>query len=54
MVDPIENRYKEEAAREKATRNLLNCIQEYQMAVRSLPPSARDVVGSLEHKDDWI
>lgn len=54
MVDPIENRYKEEAAREQATRNLWNCIQEYQMAVRSLPPSARDAVGSLKHKDDSI
>lgn len=45
MVDPIENRYKDEAAREQATRNLLNCIEEFRMGVGSLSPSARDEVG---------
>ncbi|XP_042066978.1 heat shock 70 kDa protein 16-like isoform X1 [Salvia splendens] len=44
IVDPIENRYKDEAAREQATRNLLSCIEEFQVAVGSLSPSARDAV----------
>ncbi|KAL0305925.1 UNVERIFIED_CONTAM: Heat shock protein 16 [Sesamum radiatum] len=44
MVDPIEIRYKEEEARAMATRELLNCIVEYRMAVASLPSSERDAV----------
>ncbi|KAL2473393.1 heat shock 70 kDa protein 16-like [Forsythia ovata] len=42
MVDPIEHRYKEEEARTKATRSLLNFIVEYRMAAGSLPPTERD------------
>ncbi|XP_057764831.1 heat shock 70 kDa protein 16 [Salvia miltiorrhiza] len=55
MVDPIENRYKDEAAREQATRNLLNCIKEFRMAVGSLSPSARDaVIGECNKAELWL
>ncbi|XP_047943826.1 heat shock 70 kDa protein 16 isoform X3 [Salvia hispanica] len=55
IVDPIENRYKDEAAREQATRNLLNCIEEFRVAVGSLSPSARDAVIRECHKAEmWL
>ncbi|KAL1560101.1 heat shock 70 kDa protein 16-like isoform X1 [Salvia divinorum] len=55
IVDPIENRYKDEAAREQATRNLLNCIKEFRVAVGSLSPSARDaVIGECNKAEMWL
>ncbi|KAI3466575.1 hypothetical protein Pfo_023238 [Paulownia fortunei] len=55
MVDPIDNRYKEEDARALATRNLLSCIVEYRMAVGSLPPSERDaVIGECNKAEQWL
>lgn len=44
IMDPIENRYKDEAGRAQATRNLLDCIEEYRRGVGSLSPNARDAV----------
>lgn len=46
LVDPIENRYKDEEARAQATRELLKCIVDYRMAVSSLTTYERDVVSS--------
>ncbi|KAL8032838.1 hypothetical protein ABFX02_13G123000 [Erythranthe guttata] len=55
MVVPIEDRYKEEEARALATRNLLNCLVEYRMAVRSLPPTERDaVIGECNKAEQWL
>ncbi|KAK4439333.1 Heat shock protein 16 [Sesamum alatum] len=55
MVDPIEIRYKEEEARAVATRDLLNCIVEYRMAVASLPPGERDaVIGECNKAEQWL
>ncbi|XP_011096072.1 heat shock 70 kDa protein 16 [Sesamum indicum] len=55
MVDPIEIRYKEEEARAVATRELLNCIVEYRMAVASLPSSERDaVIGECNKAEQWL
>ncbi|KAH6773814.1 heat shock protein 70 family protein [Perilla frutescens var. frutescens] len=55
MVGPIENRYKDEAARAQETRNLLKCIEEYRRAVGSLPPSARDaVIGECHKAELWL
>lgn len=44
MVDPIENRYKDEEARLQATRDLEKCIGDYRTAVNSLPPMDRESV----------
>ncbi|KAL0286223.1 UNVERIFIED_CONTAM: Heat shock protein 16 [Sesamum angustifolium] len=55
MVDPIEIRYKEEEARAVATRELLNCIVEYRMAVASLPSSERDaVIAECNKAEQWL
>lgn len=55
VVDPIENRYKEEEARAQATRNLLNCIMEYRTAADSLTPTEKDVVYSECSKAErWL
>ncbi|RZS25561.1 hypothetical protein BHM03_00058761 [Ensete ventricosum] len=49
LVDPIENRYKDEEARAQATRELLKCIVDYRMAVSSVTTYERDVVSSKCH-----
>ncbi|OIT05769.1 heat shock 70 kda protein 16, partial [Nicotiana attenuata] len=55
MVDPVENRYKEEETRAQATRNLLNSIVEYRMAAGSLPASEKDAVINECHKaEQWL
>ncbi|CAL5408372.1 unnamed protein product [Camellia sinensis] len=55
LVDPVENRYKDEDARAQATRGLLNCIVDYRMAVGSLPPSERDaVVNECNKAEQWL
>ncbi|KAK4491938.1 hypothetical protein RD792_002720 [Penstemon davidsonii] len=55
MVDPIENRYNDEEARALATRNLLNCIVEYRMAVKSLPTGEREtVIGECSKAEQWL
>ncbi|KAF2288757.1 hypothetical protein GH714_012262 [Hevea brasiliensis] len=43
LVDPIENRFKDEEARAQAKRELLNCIVEYRMHVNSLPTEDREL-----------
>lgn len=55
LVDPVENRYKDEDARAQATRGLLNCIVDYRMAVGSFPPSERDaVVNECNKAEQWL
>ncbi|KAK4398955.1 Heat shock protein 16 [Sesamum angolense] len=50
-----EIRYKEEEARAVATRELLNCIVEYRMAVASLPSSERDaVIAECNKAEQWL
>lgn len=43
----MENRFKDEEARAQATRELLNCIVEHRMAVKSLVTYERDAVSSM-------
>ncbi|XP_052181222.1 heat shock 70 kDa protein 16 isoform X3 [Diospyros lotus] len=55
LVDPIENRFKDEEARAQATRNLLNCIVEYRMAAGSLPASEKDaVLNECSKAEHWL
>ncbi|RZC65661.1 hypothetical protein C5167_009346 [Papaver somniferum] len=55
LVDPIESRYKDEEARAQATRDLLKCIVEYRMAVKSLPTCDRDVViNECNKAEQWL
>ncbi|KAK3039712.1 hypothetical protein RJ639_027053, partial [Escallonia herrerae] len=55
LVDPIENRYKDEDARAQATRSLLNCIVENRMAVESLSASEKNAVFAECHKaEEWL
>ncbi|MCL7039852.1 hypothetical protein MKW94_021061 [Papaver nudicaule] len=55
LVDPIESRYKDEEARAQATRDLLKCIVDYRMAVKSLPTSDRDVVNNeCNEAEQWL
>uniref|UniRef100_A0A5B6ZSD4 Putative heat shock protein 16 n=1 Tax=Davidia involucrata TaxID=16924 RepID=A0A5B6ZSD4_DAVIN len=55
LVDPIENRYKDEESRVQATRALLQCIVEYRMAAGSLPASERDaVINECNKAEQWL
>lgn len=44
LVDPIENRYKEEEGRAQAIRDLLKCISEHHTYADSLPPQEKELV----------
>ncbi|KAL6990790.1 hypothetical protein U1Q18_008912 [Sarracenia purpurea var. burkii] len=55
LVDPVENRYKDEEARAEATRGLLNRVVQYRMGVGSLPTSERDAVFNECNKaEQWL
>ncbi|PKA45955.1 Heat shock 70 kDa protein 16 [Apostasia shenzhenica] len=55
LVDPIESRYKDEKARAHATRDLLNCIVEYRMAVKSVANYERDaVINECNKAEHWL
>lgn len=55
LIDPIENRYKDEEARRLATRELLNCIVEHRMAVNSLPAFERDaIMEECNEAEQWL
>ncbi|KAL4628400.1 hypothetical protein ACB092_05G235800 [Castanea dentata] len=55
LVDPIENRYKEEEARARASKDLLDCITNYRMVVESLPVGERDVViDECNKAEQWL
>ncbi|XP_041028310.1 heat shock 70 kDa protein 16-like isoform X4 [Juglans microcarpa x Juglans regia] len=53
LLDPIENRYKEEEARAQASKGLLDCITEYRMLV--LPAGERDlIIGECNKAEQWL
>ncbi|KAL4201207.1 hypothetical protein AMTRI_Chr02g257470 [Amborella trichopoda] len=55
LVDPIENRFKDEEARPQAIRDLLNCIVDHRMAVQSLGTSERDaVINECNKAEQWL
>ncbi|KAF3337040.1 heat shock protein 16 [Carex littledalei] len=55
LVDPLENRCKEEEARAVATRELLNCIVGHRMAVDSLTSYERDaVLSECSKAEQWL
>ncbi|EXB50301.1 Heat shock 70 kDa protein 16 [Morus notabilis] len=55
LVDPIENRYKDEDARTEATRDLLKCIVDYRTAVDSLPPKDKElIVNECTKAEQWL
>ncbi|XWS15583.1 hypothetical protein CRYUN_Cryun34aG0013200 [Craigia yunnanensis] len=55
LVDPIENRYKDEAARVQATRDLLKCIADYRMAAGSLSSIKKDAVtDECDKAEHWL
>ncbi|KAK9155736.1 hypothetical protein Sjap_003216 [Stephania japonica] len=55
LVDPIENRYKDEEARAEATRDLLKCIVDNRMAVRELSPRDREeVINECFKAEQWL
>ncbi|XVF26029.1 hypothetical protein REPUB_Repub13aG0264800 [Reevesia pubescens] len=53
LVDPIENRYKDEEARGQATRDLLKFIADYRMAAGSLSSIKKDAVTDECNKAEW-
>lgn len=55
LVDPVENRYKDEEARAQAKRDLLNCIVEYRMSVNSLPTEDRElIINECNKAEQWL
>ncbi|KAG6692585.1 hypothetical protein I3842_10G121900 [Carya illinoinensis] len=44
LVDPIENRYKDEVARAQARRDLLNSIVDYRKSVDSIPLKDQEAI----------
>ncbi|XP_022716101.1 heat shock 70 kDa protein 16 isoform X2 [Durio zibethinus] len=53
LVDPIENRYKDEEARVQATRDLLKFIADYRMAAGSLSSIKKEAVIDECNKAEW-
>lgn len=55
LVDPIEIRYKEDEAREKARKDLLSCIADYRMKAGSLTAGERDaVIDECNKAENWL
>ncbi|KAL5548354.1 hypothetical protein UlMin_003585 [Ulmus minor] len=55
LVDPIENRYRDEDARAQATRDLLKCIEDYRMAMDSLPHKDKKLIDTECTKaEQWL
>uniref|UniRef100_A0A0E0LEQ3 Heat shock 70 kDa protein 16 n=1 Tax=Oryza punctata TaxID=4537 RepID=A0A0E0LEQ3_ORYPU len=55
LVDPIENRCKDEEVRAQATRDLLKCIVDHKMAAKSLPTPEQEAVDSECTKaEQWL
>ncbi|KAJ4703140.1 Heat shock 70 kDa protein [Melia azedarach] len=57
LVDPIENRYKDEEARAQATKDLLKCSKDYRMVVEAhtLASKVRDaVVDECTKVEQWL
>ena len=47
LVDPIENRYKDDEARTQATRDLLKCIKDHRASAGTLPVQDKELVQIL-------
>ncbi|XP_051125436.1 heat shock 70 kDa protein 16 [Andrographis paniculata] len=55
MLDPIENRYKDEEERARATRKLLNRIMEFRKAAESLPQKEKNAInGECNKVEQWL
>ncbi|TYG97160.1 hypothetical protein ES288_A10G015400v1 [Gossypium darwinii] len=55
LVDPIENRYKDEEARVQAAKDLLKCIEDYRKAAASLSSIKKDAVTDECNKAErWL
>ncbi|KAF6168062.1 hypothetical protein GIB67_011447 [Kingdonia uniflora] len=55
LVDPIENRYKDEEARAETIRDLLKCIVDYRIAVESVSTSERDaIINECTKAEQWL
>ncbi|CAI0379800.1 unnamed protein product [Linum tenue] len=55
LVDPIEKRFKDEEAREYATREFLNSIAEFRASSESLPNEDRELMMNECHKaEQWL
>ncbi|KAG2682252.1 hypothetical protein I3760_11G183200 [Carya illinoinensis] len=55
LVDPIENRYKDEAARAQARRDLLNSIVDYRKSVDSIPPKDQEaIINECNKAEKWL
>ncbi|XP_023907380.1 heat shock 70 kDa protein 16 [Quercus suber] len=55
LVDPIDNRYKDEEARAQATRDLLKSVVDYRMSVDSIPPEDREmIVNECNKAEQWL
>lgn len=55
LVDPIENRYKDEEARAQATRDLRNSIVDYRKSVDSIPPNQQEmIINECNTAEQWL
>ncbi|XP_075668105.1 heat shock 70 kDa protein 16-like isoform X1 [Castanea sativa] len=55
LVDPIDNRYKDEEARAQATRDLLKSVVDYRMSVNSIPPEDREmIINECNKAEQWL
>ncbi|XP_054795093.1 heat shock 70 kDa protein 16-like isoform X3 [Prosopis cineraria] len=55
LVDPIENRYRDEAARVQATRDLLKCIADHRMSASSfLPQDKESIINECNKAEQWL
>ncbi|MED6158806.1 hypothetical protein PIB30_036219 [Stylosanthes scabra] len=55
LVDPIENRYKDEEKRNLAARDLLKCISEHCTFADSLPPQYKELVlNECNKAEQWL
>ncbi|KAI9115670.1 hypothetical protein K1719_013339 [Acacia pycnantha] len=55
LVDPIENRYKDEEARAQATRYLLKCILDHRKSVDSLLPQDKElIINECNKAEQWL
>ncbi|XP_022734400.1 heat shock 70 kDa protein 16-like isoform X2 [Durio zibethinus] len=55
LVDPVENRYKDEEARAQASRDLLKCIVDYRILIESLPNENRELImNACNQAEQWL
>ncbi|MED6216189.1 hypothetical protein PIB30_005068 [Stylosanthes scabra] len=55
LVNPVENRYKDEAARVEAMRDLLSCIVKHRASADSLPPEHKEqIINECDKAEQWL